>query len=399
MKKIALIVILLTLAVSSHPVAAYDLGGVNIHGFISQGYIYSDEYNYLAPNTTHGSFEYNEMGINFSNQLTDKLRVGMQLFSRDLGDTANNMIVLDWAYGDYRLRDWLGIQVGRIRLPMGLYNETRDADMLRVPIVMPQGIYNEFERDNLIALNGLGLHGNVDMKAMGGLDYHLAIGTINSDEASGFGKVTTDELGGLATLNGSIENGNTYNAALRWETPLPGLRFGFTYTNEERIVMPVSTYDYSTGVPVPVELDVIGDGIVQVYSLEFTWGNLVTAAEYMIRDVSGTIGGFDTSKKVETYYLSASYRFNDWFTLGAYYSEFFPDKDDKDGENQILYKIKGWEKDLALTLRFDINAYWVFKLEGHAMDGAARVFMADNTDNNYTEENWYYGVAKTSISF
>ena len=88
----------------------------------------------------------------------------MQLFSRDLGDAANNKINLDWAYADYRQWDWLGLRIGRVKLPIGLYNETRDMDMLRTCIVLPQGIYNELERDNLIALNGMGLYGHVDMK-------------------------------------------------------------------------------------------------------------------------------------------------------------------------------------------------------------------------------------------
>lgn len=391
MKRAAVVIIILIVAAWIAPVEAYEKAGVDIHGFISQGFIYSDEYNYLSTNTTKGSFEYNEMGINFSRQLSDNLLIGMQLFSRDIGDAANNNINLDWAYADYRQWDWLGLRIGRVKLPIGLYNETRDMDMLRTCIVLPQGIYNDLERDNMIALNGMGLYGNMAMKWAGSIEYNLLVGTINSDEESGFGKVTEDELGGMATLNGSIKNGNTYNAALRWETPLPGLKFGYTYTNEERIDMPFST--------VIGDIDSQGEGIVQVYSVEYTWDDLVAAAEYMIRDVGGTVGDYNTSKTVETFYLSASYQFNDWFFLGAYYSEFYPDADDKEGDNQILYKNKGWEKDLALTLRFNINEFWILKIEGHAMDGAARVLIADNADSDYTEDNWYYGAAKMSVSF
>ena len=63
-----------------------ELGGVDIHGFISQGFIMSDTYNYLTHNSKEGSFDYNEVGINFSKEMTDKLRLGIQLFARDLGD-------------------------------------------------------------------------------------------------------------------------------------------------------------------------------------------------------------------------------------------------------------------------------------------------------------------------
>jgi hypothetical protein len=100
MKKLIVFMTILTLAGWAIPAAAYEVGGVDIHGFISQGFLYSDGYNYLANDTEDGSFEYNEMGINFSRQMTDKLRIGVQFFSRDLGDAANNKITVDWAYAE-----------------------------------------------------------------------------------------------------------------------------------------------------------------------------------------------------------------------------------------------------------------------------------------------------------
>ncbi|GBC63154.1 hypothetical protein DENIS_4147 [Desulfonema ishimotonii] len=83
--------------------SAAELGGVDIHGFISQGYLKSDDNNFLG-NSEDGSFQFNEMGINFSRELTDKLRIGVQFFSRDLSAVGNNDVVVDWAYGDYRWR-------------------------------------------------------------------------------------------------------------------------------------------------------------------------------------------------------------------------------------------------------------------------------------------------------
>jgi len=44
--------------------------------------------------------------MNFNISPIDKLRVGIQLFSRDIGDTDNNRIDLDWAFADYRWRDY-----------------------------------------------------------------------------------------------------------------------------------------------------------------------------------------------------------------------------------------------------------------------------------------------------
>jgi len=58
---------------------------IDIHGYISQGFMYSNHNNYLA-DTEKGTFQFNELGINFSDDLTDRLRIGIQLAARDLGE-------------------------------------------------------------------------------------------------------------------------------------------------------------------------------------------------------------------------------------------------------------------------------------------------------------------------
>ena len=72
---------------------------LQIHGFISQGFMMSNENNFLGQ-TKDGTFEFNEFGINFSTELTNELRVGMQIFARDLGYLGNEELTVDWAYGD-----------------------------------------------------------------------------------------------------------------------------------------------------------------------------------------------------------------------------------------------------------------------------------------------------------
>jgi len=409
MKKLILILLIATFAAWVGPAAAYESGGVDIHGFISQGFLVSDEYNYLAHNSTDGSFEYNEMGINFSKQLTDKLRVGMQLFSRDLGDAANNKITLDWAYGDYRFKDWLGLRAGRIKLPIGLYNDIRDVDMLRTNIVLPQGIYNDLLRDNLISINGLSFYGNIEMGFAGDLEYQLLGGAINSDFTSGTGKYTDSQLMPFGEVSGNASSDTSYSGMLRWETPLPGFKLGYSYfEGETDLPLSLDLYYLQPGaVPMPglamLPGNILGSSEIQVASAEYTWGNLTLVAEYMNRDNEGTVAiqGTDVMEQrntAESYYVSAAYRFTDWFVLGAYYSEYYPDKDDKDGE-KLAIDHAAWQKDTALTLRFDINEYWIVKLEGHAVDGTAGVLAIDNQDNDFSESNWYYGAAKVTFNF
>ena len=116
--------------------AAAGVALPEIHGFVSQGYIRSLSNNWLtASDSSRGSFEMSEMGLNFTQTLSENLRAGIQLFSRDLGPLGNYSIKADWYYLDFRWADWLGARAGRTRLPFGLYNETNDIDSARVPIL------------------------------------------------------------------------------------------------------------------------------------------------------------------------------------------------------------------------------------------------------------------------
>lgn len=129
------------------PARADDAGdstnplSIEIHAFVSQGFIKTSSNNYLAENCTKGSFELSEVGINFSKQLTERMRVGMQRFTHDLGPLGNYRTRFDWFYLDYRFWDWLGLSAGRTKLPFGLYSESSDIDAAGVPVLLPQSVY------------------------------------------------------------------------------------------------------------------------------------------------------------------------------------------------------------------------------------------------------------------
>ena len=84
-----------------------SLPQLELHGFASQGFLLTTANNYLA-NSSRGSFEFSEVGLNFTLPATDRLRLGLQLFSRQLGPIGDYRATLDWYYLDYHWRDWLG---------------------------------------------------------------------------------------------------------------------------------------------------------------------------------------------------------------------------------------------------------------------------------------------------
>jgi len=423
-KTVMLLASVLTLVFFLGPAYCLDAGNIEIHGFISQGYLLTDSNNYLAE-TEDGTFEFNEMGINFSTDLTDLLHIGVQLFARDLGTVGNDDVVLDWAYADYRWQDWLGLRAGRIKIDHGLYNETREMDMLRTGVMLPQSVYSELWRDSFSCINGAALYGYVPMSFVGRLAYNLQIGAMTFKEDSGFARTFAHRMNETLDIS-SMDADYAWFAGLHWHTPVPGLKTKFTAYDVQGMEadgnITVTLMDGSiVNSAVTYEL---AEKNGYVASLEYTWKNLILAAEYsednyqIKRDMEAEIQAQGNLPEGETlpeenpppregppkktsegWYVSASYRFTDWFETALSYSEYYPDKDDKDGDTKKDHEhaFMSWLKTTTLSTRFDINDYWVLKLEASYNDGFGGINLADNPEE--LEPYWSLFAAKMTFSF
>ncbi|MBN2841857.1 MAG: hypothetical protein JXM68_02140, partial [Sedimentisphaerales bacterium] len=145
MMKMALVFAGLCLAV---PVSAIELDTteigfpiekVQMHGFFSQGFMKSSN-NDVYEGSRDGSFDMREYGVNFSGNLTDELLLAAQIMGYSLGGQGGDEIFLHYGLADYRVNDNFGIRAGRMRIPAGLYNETRDIDMVRKSVILPQNV-------------------------------------------------------------------------------------------------------------------------------------------------------------------------------------------------------------------------------------------------------------------
>lgn len=386
---------------------AFEIQGVDIHGYVSQGYMKTDDNNYLA-NTEDGTFEFTEVGINFSKEF-DKLRIGLQLVSRDLGDVGNNEIELDWAMGDYRFNDYFGLRGGKIKMAVGLYNQERDLDMLRTSIFLPSSVYDEGSRDLNNTIQGANAYGTIDARSAGEVEYEFFCGGINVDEDSTYIKgVTSRNEDEMRTLFGnndiSVSNFDVsvdyvYGGALRWNTPIDGLRLGGSYRNGVGDV----GLEYTgmlPGYPDSIELE-MDENSFWVLSAEYTWRELILSAEYSQNKLTTqAAGASEESTTAMGWYIQASYRINDWLTAGVYYSEYYPDKDDKDGDTKVAIGYPdycGWQKEIVPSLRFDITQNFILKAEAHFVKGAAQVYTYNNPDGR--EKDWNMYVLKATYSF
>jgi hypothetical protein len=310
------------------------------------------------------------------------LRLGVQLFTRDLGPIGNYSLKADWFYLDYRFADWLGFRAGRIKLPFGLYNEINDVDSARVPILLPQSIYPTQNRDYLLAQTGGELYGRLDIGAAGALDYRAYGGTIYLDTSPQPGSPIE-----ILELNVPYVVGGR----LLWEAPLEGLRLGGSV---QALRLDTVLLQSAVGTRIDWKLPVV----LWVASLEYSFDDLLLSAEYSrwhIRSRSDTPALLpnDTIES-ERGYVMASYRVNDWLQPGAYYSLWFPNTDDRKGR-------EAQQHDIASTLRFDVNSHWLFKLEGHYMLGTAGLSSTLNEGRPLAEltRRWVAVFAKTTAYF
>ena len=361
-----------------------DLASVDIHAFVSQGFIATNRNNYLDVNTTHGSFQFSEVGINFTKTLLEQLRTGIQFFAQDLGPTGTYNARVDWAYLDYRFSDWLGLRAGRVKLPFGLYNEINDVDSARVAVLLPQSVYPLSNRDFLLAQTGGELYGYLKFGGGGAIDYHGYAGTIFLNTTG-----QPDSPFDVLSLNTPFLVGGR----VMWETPLEGLRLGGsvqTLRLDTRLLLKKSMKTVDVQIP----------ATLSVASIEYSAHDLLLAAEYsrwFVKADSSDPMVYPPSPLVtsERAYAMMAYHATKWLQPGAYYSLFFPNADNRSGGRENM------QHDIATTLRFDINSNWLVKLEGHYMMGTAALTptLNNNAKLGDLERAWGVFLLKTTAYF
>lgn len=378
---------------------------VEVHGFVSQGFIKTTQNNYLAE-SKRGSFEFSEVAINFSKDLTDRMRIGMQLFTHDLGPLGNYRTRFDWFYLDYHFFDWLGVRAGRTKLPFGLYNESSDIDAARVPILLPQSVYPVSNRDFLLAQTGAEVYGNVAIGPVGSLEYRLYGGTVFFD--------TSDAT--LAFSNISVPY--ILGGRLMWQTPVPGLQAGGSVQtlriDADLPAAQVAQLQMAGGLPAGFsgDLPLKIPALLGVGSVEYSANDLLVAAEYSRWRVSieSPIPALAAEKSVsERFYVMSSYHVRPWLSPGLYYSVMFPHASDRSGKkpepdsppNAPPLGRAAYQHDLGATVRFDLNPYWIVKVEGHFMHGTAGLdsSLNDNVPLSSLTRDWGVFLVKTTAYF
>lgn len=404
MKKILMTAILcLFFFNSAH---ALEIEKIDIHGFIAQGYLKTDKNNFFAE-TEEGTFAFNEKGINFTTQISPQLRVGAQVFSRDIGDYGNNEVDFNWAYGDYQPKRWIGFRAGRMKVPLALYSEIRDMDHLRTWIFLPQGVYHEIRRDTFASRDGGELYGTSPHSPIGTFSYRAQVGLLNMDVDDGNARFVESLVYPFFTFT-DIRPRASYLGRVDWATPFDGLSFYVTY-NEYK-------FDYEMYVPGT------GTGMSMIgyfkdrdlfFGSELLFGDFTFAVEFLQEKEDQVISTVNDllPRERSGWYASGAYRFNEWFEAGMYYSQYDPDASGEEYRHKVSYaQMTGGTvektyfdicEEMCLTLRYDVDASMTVKLEIHDFKNKS-VFLAqdqEGLDGSQQSDDYQLYAIKCSYSF
>jgi hypothetical protein len=330
--------------------AAQDLENLQIHGFATQGFLFSSNNNYLTMRSSSGSLQWTEGAVSLNDTFSEKLRVGIQIHMYQMGQMGGPNVLVDWASGDYKINDQLGIRAGKIKVPLGLFNDSQDVDSLFLWTLLPQANYPDDNRDFDLAILGGEVYGGLSLGQRGRLHYRGYAGESRLDANGGYMRTLADY--GLTFRD--PPSGNAFGGDLRWETPRRGLTLG-TSIESQRL----------DGAGPQGALHAVPTFMTAYYA-EWTKGKWYVAGEYwrvpIVLSMQAGTESASISIDQRSWYPMVSYQLTRKLQVGTYYSHYI----NKAGD---LSQPVNYSKDWALSGRYNFNSNFYAKVETHFLHG------------------------------
>jgi hypothetical protein len=245
------------------------------------------------------------------------------------------------------------------------------------------------------------LYGSIPLSVLGALDYQVLLGKLT---------IPRSALELIGAELESVETKYVTGGQIFWAPPIDGLRAGVSYVR--------ASVDFNLRLSEGTAAQIVAAGLAPegyegklvvsqkptefwVGSVEYTRGDWLFAAEYarsLKRQVSSLPAVVPRLlEDSERFYAMTTYRFTSYLELGTYYSVIHGDVDDRRGSSeQFTKRILAFQRDWATTVRFDVNPYWLWKLEAHFIDGAADLSQSVNPNPT---RYWGLFVLRTTVTF
>jgi hypothetical protein len=298
---------------------------------------------------------------------------------RDLGRYENGDPRLDWAFTELTAHQAAVIQAGRVKVPVGLYNDLQDNDPARTPVFLPQSLYPIRLRDSQVSVDGGKISGFINEGIGNGIEYTLYGGTKNINKNSAFAQSVAERFGGIAT---NVEVDSIYGAMLHWYTPLDGVGFRLSASHTDNFELTAQT-TFGTATQY-TDVDIL------VGSLEWKTAEWTTANEYVYSRNRGTTTSAFLPNFENEYlagYINTTWHTNDWLEL---YGAIEYQHSDINGSIS-----DGWAYVAAINILPLRN--WSIKAELQLHDGNIGIQAMDNPQG--VSSSWQVLALKTTVDF
>jgi hypothetical protein len=358
-----------------------DAINLEAHGFVSFGYLRTWGNNVYDNDTIDGTNEFYEAALNAIARPWERVRLGAQLFVRDLGHYDNGRVELDWAYADYQLHPLCDVQVGRVKIPLGLFNESQDVDAARTAVFLPQSVYPTRLRELLVSVDGGKIAGRTDLGDAGEWSYTVFGGTKHFDNDGAYATYV-GETSRLSVQDISV--GPVFGGMLQWDTPVENLALRVTAYQSRDIEVDGQSFSGRT--------HFVTDSRSMVASVLWEPQYWTLAAEYLHID---TKGDSTTGVVVRPYefnydggYFSATWHVRPW--LEGYAATEYR-------HNEVVGRPTnhGWSWIAALNVLPLHN--WSLKVEYQYQDNTVSVLGGDNPQG--IAPTWHLLAFKTTVDF
>jgi hypothetical protein len=286
---------------------------------------------------------------------------------------------VDWAFADYRVKDWLGFRGGKLKAPLALFGEIEDTDVLYNWALLPQSIYEGEYRSYNVPVLGGAVYGSVK---------------------PGRSRFTLQLYGGRRSIAGNdgtpllawqlygIEEGPaagyTYGGDLKWETPIKGLTAGVSF-DRSRVLSPHAYWPLSPyGIPLNLKID--GTVGREIFSLRFQRGKLDLAAEGKHEPhwiANNGVPVLPSGSPRNAWYVMGAYHVRNRVTTGSYFSRVVGTSfvESFRWSHYDPSQPEFYSNDTVVNARYDINRFSYLKLEGHYIDGHLGAFFPATNPN------------------
>ena len=391
-----LIIGLITFGSMLQVVSADIFDDLEIHGFATQGFVKTSANSFFG-DSEKGSFEFRELGVNSTFEPTPNIRVSGQILSRRAGEMYSGSPRVDFALADFTIRstaeDSFGFVVGRIKNPLGFFNETRDVAFARPSMFLPQVIYFDNARNLIMSSDGAGVRMELFDDAAN-INLYLAAGKPIVDENVEYAFLGT-------SYSGEFEpDGISFVGRLLLETSDDRLRTSFSIAS--------TSLEFERR-----KLDPIGSGsfdlVYWIASLQYVIENWTITTEYMREPLSWQ--GFDSSMfggtnvAAEGYYLQSSWQAREDLELMIRYEEGFADRRDRAGKNLHnqtfgqVSKQSRYSKIATVGIRWDLSRRFMLRAEYQKHHGTFILSNRENLTSAELEPDWDMFAISASYRF